>query len=414
MIAFAWATVLAYDLQKVVSFFWFVIGWALLASLEDQRRHPSPWRRPRSYTELLRILLCQKSSVGVFGSLPLRRTIQPNERLSEAQQFESDEAERAAARKEKLQRSIADREQESKRLEEEEIVTSPYISVDQNTSFESNATDDDPNVNKMLATFEETLSPFQETLRESCRLLRIGSNIFEWKENYASFWLTNLSFLASFVAFWIPWAWVMQWGFRIFAWPLFGPWMKVLDICYCQPIKKQETEDGTQSEAEILKKLYDRIRGRDERNAIRRENVLKEKDMKRYMFGKVRNILVSVCFVFVSRNWKENKQTLTDDIGFPFHACWCHEFRFQYSIKVPNFFEERYIWKPAITSSSVPYNTNPRPVNIAKRICGQRLEGDMVPYRHCDPLVDKVKALHVRNTSFLTSQHSGKREGTSR
>jgi hypothetical protein len=68
---------------------------------------------------------------------------------------------------------------------------------------------------------------------------------------------------------------------------------------------------------------------------------------------------------------------------FPFFGFrFVHVFRFQCSMRVPIFQEEHFPCEPAISSSSVPYNTNPRPVHVARRIHGQRLKGDMVPYRN--------------------------------
>jgi len=54
----------------------------------------------------------------------------------------------------------------------------------------------------------------------------------------------------------------------------------------------------------------------------------------------------------------------------------------QCSMRVPIFQEERFPCEPAISSSSVPYNINPRPVHVARHIHGQQLKGDMIPYRN--------------------------------
>jgi hypothetical protein len=308
IVAFAWATILAWDLDKIFSFFWFVIGWAFLAELEDQRRHPSPWRRPRSYPELLRTLIFHRSNFGVLGRPPLRRTIHPNERLREIERFESHEAVKAAARQKRLEKSNAEREQHQKRREEEEFTTRQDILNDQNNSSESNRTDDDVtprDMNEttfsdaMLPSIEAILFPIQKILWEACRLVRVCSSVFLWKDSYLAFWITTLSFSASFLAFWIPWAWLIQWEFRLFVWPLFGPWMKLVDIYYIQREKNHPKGEEiiSQSETEILENLYNRMLGQEEWSAVCRENTLKNKDMKRYMFGKVRTICV-LCNLF--------------------------------------------------------------------------------------------------------------------
>ncbi len=70
--------------------------------------------------------------------------------------------------------------------------------------------------------------------------------------------------------------------------------MKFVDIFYFQE-RKNLCTDGEKilprSDIEILVDLLDRMMERKEATAICRENSLKSKDMKRYMFGKVRVVL---------------------------------------------------------------------------------------------------------------------------
>ena len=61
-------------------------------------------------------------------------------------------------------------------------------------------------------------------------------------------------------------------------------------------------------------------------------------------------------------------------------------FLLQYLMRVPILKEEHFPSEPAISSSSAPYNASnaddPQPaVHIVNHIHGQRLWGDMVPYR---------------------------------
>mmetsp|Transcript_17788 Transcript_17788/g.44385 ORF Transcript_17788/g.44385 Transcript_17788/m.44385 type:complete len:1361 (-) Transcript_17788:564-4646(-) len=303
MVAFGWATILALDLEKCVSFLFFLVGWIFLAVLETQRRHPSPWRRPRSYIELLNILLFHKSKFAVFGRPPLRRTIHPNERLGEMEIFESDEAEQAAARQKRVQISSSERKQHQKSLNQAEYTTPRDVSNDGKNSSTSCRTEDSTiaRARDELASFDANEDPskavifyFQKFFCEACRVLRVCSSVFLWKESYLAFWITSLCFCASFLAFWIPWSWLMQWGLRLFVWPFFGPWMKFVDIFYFQE-RKNLCTDGEKilprSDIEILVDLLDRMMERKEATAICRENSLKSKDMKRYMFGKVRVVL---------------------------------------------------------------------------------------------------------------------------
>ena len=77
VVAFVWATILAYDFEKFFSFFFFLIGWVFLATLEFKRNHPSFWRQPRSYSELLMILIFSKSFIRP-------QTVESNENIEES------------------------------------------------------------------------------------------------------------------------------------------------------------------------------------------------------------------------------------------------------------------------------------------------------------------------------------------
>eukprot|EP00536_Pseudo-nitzschia_multiseries_P008187 jgi/Psemu1/197457/e_gw1.204.74.1 len=324
MVAFAWATVLAWDFEKLFSFFFFAIGWALLATLEDQRRSPSSWRRPRSYCEFLGILVFNKSSPNP------RRTIHAYEKLEQIQRFESDIAERASTKKETLERLKRDRQKQQHHWKEE--VERPPDDITTEGEQEGSS-------ELILAPFKSVLLPIQKLLYKLCVVLRIATSVALWRDSYAAFWIVTMCFLGSFIASWIPWAFLIKWGFTIFVWTLFGPWMKLVDIYYVRP-KQNLTPKGRAAKLEVdYKQRYNLLLWSEwNSNRIYRENAMKMKDMKRYMFGK-------------------------------------------YLMRVPILKEERFPSVPAISSSSVPYNAHPRPVNVVRRIHGQRLWGDMVPYR---------------------------------
>ncbi len=305
-VAFAWASILAWNLEHCISFLCFLAGWIFLAALENQRRHPSPWRRPWSYAEHLNILLLHKSKFAALGRPPLRRTIHPNERLGEMEIFESQKAEQRAARQKRLGISSSERKHYQNSLEEEEYTTQQEVSNDGDISPPSCRTKDTASTRVMEELCSSDMIPdsskvilfsIQNFFCKSCRLLRISSSVFLWRDSYLAFWITSLCFAASFMAFWIPWLWLIQWSFRLFVWPFFGPWMKLVDIFYFQE-RKNLSRKGENilplSDIEILVDLLDRMMQREEANAIRRENSLKDKEMKRYMFGKVRAVCVQL------------------------------------------------------------------------------------------------------------------------
>lgn len=320
MVAFSWAIMLAWDFQKCISFVCFFIGWALLATMEDQRKNPSVWRRPRSYWELLCILFRGKSGRP-------RRTILPNEQLEETEEFESKAEDRAKRRAKAIERWKAERRaQEETYWQEEELNPSNGSNGIMTEEYSSAL---------LLAPFQSVLLPMQETLHKACVIGRIATSIVLWRDSYATFWIVTLCFSFSAVAFWIPWALLLKWGFTVVVLALFGPWMKLVDIYY---FRRNPSTRGLPDSKEY-EKLYRLLLG-DEPSAARihRENAIKLMDTKRYMFG-------------------------------------------QYLARVPILKEERHPSDAALSSSSIPYNTNPRPVNIVKRIHGQQLWGDMVPYQ---------------------------------
>jgi hypothetical protein len=363
MIAFIWATILACDFEKFFSFFFFFIGWVFLATMEYKRKHPSLWRRPRSYGELLSILLFNDSFIRP-------RMIDSKENIDEIDKYESGLAERAKAKREAIERLEYEKQKQQKRLANEEgggggkgeggtLHQKNFIDI--TTKAKNDGSSD-----MMLAPFKSILMPIQKILYKVCVILRVVSSIVLWRDSYAAFWIVTGSFITSFVVFWIPWAFLIKWCFTIFVWTIFGPWMKLVDIYYVQRKHNTTEEDRTAKMEADYERRYNLILGEWSAVRIRKENAAKIMDMKRYMFG-------------------------------------------QFLMRVPIFKEERFPYEPAITSSSMPllrrresssfrehgmdgggdddddddktaarYHND---INIVRHINGQHLSGDMVPFR---------------------------------
>ena len=79
----------------------------------------------------------------------------------------------------------------------------------------------------------------------------------------------------------------------------------MLDIYYFQEMRN-DYQDGersiSRSDVDILVDLYNRLLNRGELATVHEENEVKSREMKRYMFGKVRSmfgILLSLCLSFL-------------------------------------------------------------------------------------------------------------------
>ena len=360
IVAFVWATILAYDFEKFFSFFFFFIGWVFLATMEYKRKHPSLWRRPRSYGELLSILLFNDSFIRP-------RMIDSKENIDEIDKYESDLVERAKAKREAIERSNFEKQKQQKRLAEEEGGTGGGGGTQQKDLMDfTTKAKNDGSSDMMLAPFKSILMPIQKILYKVCVILRVVSSIVLWRDSYAAFWIVTSSFITSFVVFWIPWAIIIKWWFTIFVWTIFGPWMKLVDIYYVQRKQNTTEEERTAKMEADYERRYNLILGEWSATRIRKENAAKIMDMKRYMFG-------------------------------------------QFLMRVPIFKEERFPYEPAFTSSSMPLlrrressssssfrrhgkdggnedndETSARhynDINIVRHINGQHLSGDMVPFR---------------------------------
>ena len=61
MIAFAWGIAITRNFELIPSCLVFLIGWAMTKSMTTARERPDPWKRPRSFLELLHVLIWNKT-----------------------------------------------------------------------------------------------------------------------------------------------------------------------------------------------------------------------------------------------------------------------------------------------------------------------------------------------------------------
>ena len=176
-------------------------------------------------------------------------------------------------------------------------------------------------------------------------LVRHVKHVLSWQECYIAFWVTLGCILLSVICFFIPWFFFITWTTRLTVWAVFGPWMKLVDVYYVSKIKPLTEEQlAQQQERDRAKRRLDLMTAVAGAR-VKREDKIKLKAMKKYMFGK-------------------------------------------YITRVPVLKEDRYRDLPLPESTAVPFRPDPIPMSELAmsdagyrkiRLPGQHLVGDMIP-----------------------------------
>jgi hypothetical protein len=344
---FLWGISLARNFELFPAFLVFAMGWFLLATMELARNRPSSLYQPRSYAELLNILVLNRSQG--------QQTIESNEDLEEVRAYERKRAELKRAREEIVKTVEMERKKyetyiqvETSKLEEELDIT---------TQVKGGL----PSLT--LAPLRGILLPLQQFLHVTCVILRVVNSIVVWRDSVVAFWLTTACFLAAFILIWIPWGFIIGWTFKIAAWVFLGPWMKLLDIFYVKRKVAEEKEQRKEDLAEQFHRRYALLIGESLARKLRKESALKMKEMKKYMFG-------------------------------------------QFLMRVPVYKEEPFFDDPLPESFAEPFD-GPKfgDIRVIDRKYGQLLKGDMIPERYDNfcGCVDNCIAL-ILLTDFATRQ----------
>jgi len=322
MTLFVWGIALSRDFDLILSFLVFSIGWFFLATMEHARTRPSALYRPRSYYELLKVL--------VFNRSPEPVSIQRNDELSEIMAYQKKRQELKRAREEIVKTIQMEQKKYEAYIEEE---TSKMEEVDITTSASGGLS------SITLAPLQGILLPLQRALHFVCVLLRVSNSIVVWRDSFVTFWLTTVCFLAAFILLWVPWGFIVGWIFKLAVWVFLGPWMKLVDIFYVNQKVSGEKDQQKEDLAQRFHKRYDMIVGESLARKLRKESALKMKDMKKYMFG-------------------------------------------QYLMRVPVYKEERFFDDPLPESFAEPFDISTYgDIRIMDRKYGQLLKGDMIPER---------------------------------
>jgi hypothetical protein len=310
IVAFLVGILLAEDYNLFPSFLLFGIAWVLLGTMEYQNSHPSPWRKKRTYLEHLQVLVFNRQFTDTIGSY---------ENNDEIEKYKEEEARRKLTHEDEAAKEAMKAQRDAKERKAEEKVA--IVSEKQRFGISLNI-------------MQPILSPVQQNLGRVIVYLRIAKSFVTWEQSRASFWLVNTCVLAGILLVGIPWDFLIHWAFRIAVWIFLGPWMKLVGILF---VKGRTREELREAEKERLHMRYQRLVEARRSRQIKREDALKLRSMKRYMFG----------------SWV---------------------------VGVPRFNENRYYDYPLYPSHASPHVDSSNPKSSAN-FKGQHLELNMIPER---------------------------------
>jgi hypothetical protein len=351
-VAFGLGVTLAERPSKIPSVLCAGIAWLMFFML-DQRRHftPNPWYNCKSIIELSQTL--------ATGQPTPPQTIEAFERAEEAKAFQEWHEQKTRQAEEEARRTSEEmarrRERELKELEEAGGDTDITTKKEQKswlspTKYVNPSTYNLQPTNLLLKPY---LYPAQKNLAAVCKSLRVGVNIATWTECYLAYWVTLAFLVLSIIFYFVPWSFVFKWLFRLAAWAVLGPWMKLVDIYYLQRRKNRSDEEKEKERVKADQKRRERHEKTVYEARVKRENAEKLKDMKKTLFG-------------------------------------------EYIGSVPVFKQDMYRDVPRPESSAVPYRRESKDLSelVASargkqiRLPGQYLVGDMIPRAYNRSLED--------------------------
>lgn len=276
VIAFTWGILVSIDFDRFVSFICFGFAWVLFATLENQRNNPNPWKRPRTYIDLLGMLLFDKSLV--------RHKIEEHENIDEIMAFDEHRADLMKFRKEAIEAMRIQNEQDEARL------------LKERKAIDKQAQDKHVNLSiapsrLFLAPFQEILVPVQKILLKACVYLRYIKSIVLWRDSVVAFWVATFALSLSALLFYVPWTFLLRWTFRILVFVFLGPWMKLVDIFFVENHFNMTHEERKAKAKGEMQDHYDYLMTESKFKRLYKEQRIKTHDLEKYMFGQVRRTL---------------------------------------------------------------------------------------------------------------------------
>jgi hypothetical protein len=271
---FCMATDLVERPYMIVPYSLLGVAWVMIAANTMRRQHPSPWISPPSFWQYLDLLRTGKSSTTVES----------------IKEFEGHEA------------ATAYENEWQKRLEQDRML------AERRTELESqiNSIGDD-NISTKVAKSAipldllNRLTRYQGLIGRWCGKFRFIKIIVTWEESIVSFWFTAVFLAAGLVSLILPWNFILLWTARIVIWGLFGPHMKVVDM-YLRSNKKND---------EAVRQLVNNFNVQSKMARLRREEAVKQKDIKTIAFGKYSVQVPSYNIGEFSGCWSWNKLALS-------------------------------------------------------------------------------------------------------
>jgi hypothetical protein len=305
----------------------------MLASNEQLKRNPSRLHHSPGYFSLLRLFLFNHT---------FSKSIPSNEYLEEIEVYDKE----TEATRERWTQKTKQKREDKKAMKKDlkgrisEIREDIDIATAKSGFLKGGIT-----VNPL----NSVLFPVQKRLEKAVTEVRIARSIFLWEETYVAFWIVTFAFVASALALFIPWSFLLRWSLRIAAWVILGPWLALLDRYYLH-VDLNDIDLW----AKLSQRKVFRITRKAMKKRISKERALKLKAMVKYCFGK-------------------------------------------FLVSVPRFKTALYWDNPLPESSAVPYDRSAgQCVNIAEKKFGQTLSGDMVMKRDIQVTAESKKALPTK------------------
>mmetsp|Transcript_6803 Transcript_6803/g.9990 ORF Transcript_6803/g.9990 Transcript_6803/m.9990 type:complete len:1147 (-) Transcript_6803:2430-5870(-) len=244
------------------SYILFLSGWLMLASLMQRNNHPNPWKRGHSLLHYWNILVHGES----LDDSP--KEIKPMEGYKESVKYEK----RWTDRMNEDNRQYARQADLYARLQE--------VEDDSNIRTKSKSKLKGALIDQILAP---KLLYYQQWLSSICLKIRLVRNVFNWSESEIAFFVTLALFGSSFIALFIPWAFLLRWTSRVVAWVFLGPWMRVVDALL------HGSNDETRrkhEKAKASKQIVQSFMQQHKLARIQRESALKMKAFRKLLFGR--------------------------------------------------------------------------------------------------------------------------------
>eukprot|EP00986_Skeletonema_menzelii_P003510 scaffold1089_cov131-Skeletonema_menzelii.AAC.3 len=244
------------------SYILFLSGWLMLASLMQRNNHPNPWRRGHSFVHYWNIFVHGES----LESTP--KEIKQMEGYKEYVKYEK----RWTNRLKEDDKQNARQADLYARLQE--------VNAESNIKTKSKSKLKFDLIDQLLAP---KLLYYQQWLSSICLKIRFVRAVFNWSEAEISFFVTLALFGSSFIALFVPWAFLLRWTSRVVAWVFLGPWMRMVDAILhgsnAESRRKHEKAKSSQQIVESFKQQHKLAR-------IQRESALKMKAFRKILFGR--------------------------------------------------------------------------------------------------------------------------------